>query len=85
MLCNMEASSQNCSTPINSLEPSFSHLHSPNPNLTSSYVLPTSTSESDDIGSEENDLSNESFFNDEFLNRHNDMCIVFVEHLKKFL
>ena len=39
MLCDMEASSQNCSTPVKSLEPGFSHLHFPNPNLTSSYVL----------------------------------------------
>ena len=46
MLCNMEASSQNCSTPVESLEPDFSHLHSPNPNFTSPYVLSTSTSES---------------------------------------
>ena len=83
MLCNMEASSQNCSTPIESLESDFSHLHSPNPKLTSSYVLSTRTSESDNIGSKEDDLLKTSFYNGEFLNRHNDMCMVFVEHLNK--
>ena len=83
MLCDMEASSQNCSTPVKSLEPDFSHLHSPNPNLTSSYVLSTSTSESDNIGSEKDDLPKTGFYDDEFLNRQNDICIVFVEHLKK--
>ena len=81
MFCNMEASFQNCLTSVKSLEPGFSHLHSPNPNLTSSYVL--STIESDNIGSEEDDLPNTSFYNDKFLNRHNDMSIVFVEHLEK--
>ena len=78
----MEASSQNCSTPVKSLEPDFSHLHSPNPNFTSSYDLSTSTSESDNIGSEEDDPKT-SFYNDKFFKRRNGMYIVFVEHLKK--